>query len=111
MTIVINRKHDVHFNRKRIYRLMQILHLKLVTRIKKKTYIPSTPQITVENILNRDFQADKPNEKWLTDVVTIIDNRLAALLCKRYSVNVTSEQRAINDSEYLVPPLSVTKSP
>lgn len=47
---------------------MSILHLKSVTRIKKNTYIPSTPQITAENILNRDFHADKPNEKWLTDV-------------------------------------------
>ena len=68
MTVVINREHDVHYNKKRIYRLMQILHLKSVTRIKKKTYIPSTPQITAENILKRDFHADKPNEKWLTDV-------------------------------------------
>ena len=68
MTVVINREHDVHFNKKRIYRLMQILHLKSVTRVKKNTYIPSTTQITAENILNRDFHADKPNEKWLTDV-------------------------------------------
>ena len=68
MTIVINREHDVNYNKKRIYRLMQILHLKSVTRIKKNTYIPSTPQITAENILNRNFYADKPNEKWLTDV-------------------------------------------
>ena len=68
MTIVINREHNVHYNKKRIYRLMNILHLKSVTRIKKKTYIPSTPQITAENVLNRDFDADKPNEKWLTDV-------------------------------------------
>ena len=69
MMIVINREHDVHFNKKRIYRLVYILHLKSVTRIKKNTYIPSTtPQITAENILNRDFHADKPNEKWLTDV-------------------------------------------
>ena len=68
MTVVINREHDVHYNKKRIYRLMQILHLKSVTRVKKNTYIPSTPQITAENILNRDFHANKPNEKWLTDV-------------------------------------------
>ena len=61
MTAVINREHDVHYNKKRIYRLMNILHLKSVTRIKKKTYIPSTPQITAENILNRDFHAVKPN--------------------------------------------------
>ena len=65
---MINREHNVHYNKKRIYRLMRILHLKSVTRIKKNTYIPSTPQITAENILNREFCAAKPNEKWLTDV-------------------------------------------
>lgn len=68
MTITINREHEVHYNKKRIYRLMQILHLKSVTRIKRKNYIPSTPEVTAENVLNRDFHADVPNEKWLTDV-------------------------------------------
>jgi len=68
MTITINREHNVHYNRKRIYRLMRLLQIQSVTRVKKKNYIPSTPQITAENILNRDFHADKPNEKWLTDV-------------------------------------------
>ncbi|WP_189596865.1 DDE-type integrase/transposase/recombinase [Paenibacillus elgii] len=28
----------------------------------------STPQHIAENLLNRNFQADAPNEKWLTDV-------------------------------------------
>lgn len=68
MTITINREHDVHYNKKRIYRLMKILHLKSVTRVRKKNYIPSTPEVTAENVLNRDFRADAPNEKWLTDV-------------------------------------------
>lgn len=47
---------------------MNILHLKSVCRKKKYNYIKSTPEVTAENILNRDFHADKPNEKWLTDV-------------------------------------------
>ena len=68
MTITINREHEAHCNKKHIYRLMQLLHLKSITRIKRKKYIPSTPDITAENILNRDFHADAPNEKWLTDV-------------------------------------------
>ncbi len=68
MTITINREHNVHYNKKRIYRLMQLIHLKSVTQIKKKKYIPSVPEITAENVLNRDFHADAPNEKWLTDV-------------------------------------------
>ena len=28
----------------------------------------SNPQYIAENLLNREFHADKPNEKWLTDV-------------------------------------------
>lgn len=68
MTITINRLHHTHYNKKRIRRLMQILHLKSVCRVKKKTYIPSTPETVAENVLNREFYADAPNEKWLTDV-------------------------------------------
>lgn len=68
MTITLNREHHVQYNHKRIYRLMNILHLKSVCRKKKYNYIRSTPEVTAENILNREFYADKPNEKWLTDV-------------------------------------------
>jgi len=68
MTITLNREHSAQYNHKRIYRLMNILHLKSVCRKKKYNYIKSTPEVTAENILNRDFHADKPNEKWLTDV-------------------------------------------
>lgn len=68
MTITINRVHNVSYNKKRIRRLMQILGLKSVCRIKKKTYIPSTPEMEADNVLNREFYAAAPNEKWLTDV-------------------------------------------
>lgn len=68
MTIAVNRLHNTQYNKKRIYRLMQILHIKSVCRVKKKTYIPSTPETVAENVLNREFYADAPNEKWLTDV-------------------------------------------
>ena len=68
MTITINRVHMVCYNKKRIRRLMQILGLKSVCRVKKKSYIPSTPETEAENVLNREFYADAPNEKWLTDV-------------------------------------------
>jgi len=47
---------------------MKCLNLKSVIRKKRKNYVKTTPQITAENILNRDFSAATPNEKWLTDV-------------------------------------------
>ena len=68
MTITVNRVHKTAYNKKRISRLMQILHLQSVCRKKKYNYIKSTPEVTAENVLNREFYADAPNEKWLTDV-------------------------------------------
>ncbi|EJP6473612.1 IS3 family transposase [Clostridium botulinum] len=68
MTIKLNREHEFHVNSKRIYRLMSILNLKSVCRRKKKNYKKITPQVTAENILNRNFNSDKFGEKWLTDV-------------------------------------------
>ena len=50
MTITVNREYNVHYNKKRIRRLMQILHLKSVCRRKRYNYIQSTPEVTAENI-------------------------------------------------------------
>lgn len=72
MSIVINKeKKDElphRINVKRVRRIMQILGLKSVIRRKRPNYIKSTPEITAENILNRDFKSTVPFEKWLTDV-------------------------------------------
>ncbi|MCS4438523.1 IS3 family transposase [Clostridium botulinum] len=68
MTIKLNREHEFHVNSKRIYRLMSILNLKSVCRKKKKNYKKTTPQVTAENTLNRNFNSDKFGEKWFTDV-------------------------------------------
>ncbi len=68
MTIKLNREHEFHVNQKRIYRLMRVLSLKSVCRKKKRNYKKSNPQITAENILNRDFNSNKVGKKWLTDV-------------------------------------------
>ncbi|SMC33174.1 IS3 family transposase [Sporomusa malonica] len=68
MAIKLNREHNLKVNHKRIYRLMRILNLRSVCRRKRKSYVQSTPEITAENILNRDFSANQFGEKWLTDV-------------------------------------------
>nr|WP_264366288.1 IS3 family transposase [Paenibacillus larvae] len=68
MTIKLNRERHLTVNHKRIYRLMGILGLKSVCRRKRKNYIHSTPEITAENILNRDFESSEFGTKWLTDV-------------------------------------------
>lgn len=68
LKINLNKKFGKKFNHKRIYRLMNIIGLKSVIRRKKRSYVKSNPQHVAENILNRDFAAQRPNQKWLTDV-------------------------------------------
>ncbi|WP_147554145.1 IS3 family transposase [Bacillus testis] len=71
----INRKRQAEnkpkVNVKRIYRLMNIRGLKSVIRRKRKRYVSSPAQHLAENRLNREFTADKPNEKWVTDVTEL----------------------------------------
>lgn len=68
MTLHMNRKFDQKLNHKRIYRLMQVCEIQSVIRRKRKRYKASTPHHICENLLNREFTAKKPNEKWVTDV-------------------------------------------
>ncbi|WP_313563443.1 IS3 family transposase [Ruminiclostridium cellobioparum] len=74
MTIKLNRENDFHVNDKRIYRLMRILNLKSVCCKKKKNYIRSTPEITAENVLNREFHADEFRSK--LGGITITDYKI-----------------------------------
>ena len=68
MTRWINKLNSKHYNRKRIRRIMKMLGIKSVIRRKKSKYKKSKAEITAENLLARDFNATKPNEKWATDV-------------------------------------------
>ena len=63
-----NSTHKKQYNLKRFYRLVHIVGLLAVIRRKRPAYQRSTPEVTAENILNRDFTATKVNEKWCTDV-------------------------------------------
>lgn len=68
MTIKLNRENDFKINEKSVLRLMRIKNLKSVCRKKRKNYIKCKPEITAENVLNREFKSNKFGEKWLTDV-------------------------------------------
>nr|WP_280518494.1 IS3 family transposase [Lederbergia wuyishanensis] len=85
ITLNLNRTLSRPVNHKRVYRLMRITGIQSVIRRKRKSYKASTPQYVVENVLNRDFHAEMPNEKWLTDVTemkygTISKAYLSAIL-------------------------------
>ena len=68
MQLNLKRRFNIRCNKKRVYRVMKAIGLKSVIRRKRPNYVKSTPEITAENILNRDFTAQTINEKWLTDV-------------------------------------------
>lgn len=63
-----NATHKQQYNIKRFYRLVHIVGLLAVIRRKRPAYQRSMPEVTAENILNRDFTANTVNEKWCADV-------------------------------------------
>ena len=63
-----NETHEKKYNLKRFYRLVHIVGLLAIIRRKRPAYQRSKPEVTAENILNREFTADKVNEKWCTEI-------------------------------------------
>ncbi|CAG7659212.1 IS3 family transposase ISEnfa5 [Paenibacillus allorhizosphaerae] len=68
LTLHLRQQTEQQINHKRIYRLMKLKGIQSVIRRKRKKYVRSTPQQVTENLLNREFYAKAPNEKWVTDV-------------------------------------------
>lgn len=64
----LNAQYHTHYSEKRIRRLMRLVGLRSVIRRTRPQYQRSTPEVTAENILNRDFTAKNLHEKWVTDV-------------------------------------------
>jgi len=55
-------------NHKKVQRIMSALGLKCIVRMKKYKSYRGTVGKIAPNILNRDFTAETPNEKWVTDI-------------------------------------------
>ena len=68
MTLYIHVLNNKQCSKNRIHRIMKVINVHSVIRRKRKKYQSSTPEVTAENILNRNFYATAPNEKWATDV-------------------------------------------
>lgn len=65
--------HELHnegqsVNHKKVQRIMTELGLKSIVRMKKYRSYKGTVGKIAPNILDRDFHATKPNEKWVTDI-------------------------------------------
>lgn len=67
ITLLLRQKGQV-VNHKTVLRLMRCLNLKSVIRVKKYTSYKGEQGRIVLNILNRSFKAERPNQKWATDV-------------------------------------------
>ena len=66
----LERYHDIDVNDKRVLRICRKKNIKSTIKYSNNgcTRQAANPQYIAENILNREFTADMPNEKWLTDV-------------------------------------------
>lgn len=68
MTTFVNRKRGTNYNKKRIRRLMQILGIRSVIRRVRHACTKAGERFYAENLLDREFTATAPNQKWCTDV-------------------------------------------
>ena len=68
MTMYINHFNHTNYSWHYIRRLMKRLKIKARIRQKKSNYKKVKPEQVGENVLGRNFIAEHPNQKWLTDV-------------------------------------------
>lgn len=59
----------------RALRIMRILGIPSEIRKKRKAYPSINPDHIAENVLNRSFTAEHPNEKWCTDITEMKDEK------------------------------------
>lgn len=66
----LDRRHDIHVNDKRVLRINRALHIQSTIKFRRHgcTRSAASPAHVAQNYLNRNFHADAPNMKWLTDV-------------------------------------------
>ncbi len=66
----LERYHNINVNDKRVLRICRTLDIKSTIKYKNNgcTRQAANPQFLAKNILNREFNSDAPNQKWLTDV-------------------------------------------
>lgn len=78
----LKRQYDETVNHKKVFDLMRELGLQAVIRRKRHHRSPyqvaQSDGRVAENLLKRDFTAQKPNEKWVTDITQykVNDERL-----------------------------------
>ena len=66
----LRHNYGIHVNDKRVLRICRTRDIRSTVKYNNRgcTRRSKNPQHIAENLLNRQFRAEKPNEKWLTDV-------------------------------------------
>lgn len=65
--IWLEQKKKLHYNFKTVWRVMRKYGLLSVCR-RRRYYRPSEALHIYSNLLNRNFEANRPNQKWVTDI-------------------------------------------
>ncbi|HAT3610564.1 IS3 family transposase [Klebsiella michiganensis] len=68
------RREGGALNQKVVQRLMNMLRLKATIRVKRYSSWRGEHGRAADNILQRNFKASRPNEKWVTDVIEFAVN-------------------------------------
>lgn len=68
---ILKRQYHIELNRNTVQRIMQKHHLQCKVKPKRKWKSQGENEVIAPNILNRDFNASNPNEKWVTDITYI----------------------------------------
>jgi len=79
--IWLRREYGIVMNPKTVLRVMNKYGLLSEIRRRRKYKHMGQQAHKYENILNRDFHADKPNQKWVTDISYIHTNQGILYLC------------------------------
>lgn len=73
VTISLNKRYGININHKAVLRLMNKLGIRSVARKPNvfRRYALTQQKHTYTNVLDRDFVAERPNQKWVTDITYV----------------------------------------
>jgi putative transposase len=73
--IWLQRTYGLNVNHKRVYRLMKALGIRSTIRRKKPYFGSKEARVVSDNVLNREFNASSPNQKWVADITFLSYNQ------------------------------------
>ncbi|MCD8501685.1 MAG: IS3 family transposase [Bacillaceae bacterium] len=68
---LLKRNYHIKLNRNTVQRIMQKYHLQCRVKQKKKWKSQGESVVIAPNLLQREFKANQPNQKWVTDITYI----------------------------------------